>query len=120
MKPMHTADTTTPVSMPMPMPSDKALQAATRLAIDEDRPIMMDYWKPSLPSTLFPGRMPDDECARIGVKEDKTKMLFKNPTEYTSNISRICKADNTYIIMTENSIYLVSAEITAHKLSGSH
>lgn len=105
--------------MSMPMPSDKALQAAAKLAIDEDRPIMMDYWEPSLPHALYPGKNASEPCARIGVKEDKTKMLIKNQVEYTSNIARICKADSTFIVITENSIYLVSSDIAVNKINDS-
>jgi hypothetical protein len=83
---------------------------AMKLAISEDKPIMMDYWEPS---------MMTEGGAVIGVKSDKiTKMLVKNESEYTSNISKAYKADNALIILTENSIYMVSANIKAKPVSG--
>lgn len=65
--------------------------------------MMLDYWDPSLNNQIY-----------IGVKSDKTtKLLFKNEQEYTSPITRVIqpKTDvNEYIIMTENSLYIVFFE----------
>ena len=38
-------------------------------------------------------------------------MIVKDEEEYTSPIEKIYKMDNSYIIMTANSIYIVSVEI---------
>jgi len=61
---------------------------------------MMDYWTCSL-----------DKKALIGVRESEEKLLIKSEEEYTSPISKIFQTQNEYIIVTENSIYLVSNEI---------
>jgi len=53
----------------------------------------------------------------IGVKEDKEKLLVKSEDEYTSPISKIYKVGKEYIIMTENSIYIVDAEIPTKRIS---
>ena len=83
------------------LPCDATLQNATKLSIVEDKPIMLDYWVDSLQKEVL-----------IGVKKDcDEKLLVKNAEEYTSPISKIYKVNGCYIICTENSIYLVSADI---------
>jgi len=89
-------------------PDATTLQHAVKLAIVEDKPIMMDYWTCSLDKTV---------C--IGVKEDNEKLLVKNEEEYTSSIAKIFKVGKEYIIMTENSIYLVDVEIPTKRISNS-
>ena len=72
-----------------------------KLSIIEDKPIMLDYWTNSLQQEVV-----------IGVKKDTNeKLLVKNSEEYTSPISKIYKVSGCYIICTENSIYIVSADI---------
>jgi len=87
-------------------PSDLTLKHATKLAIVEDKPIMMDYWSASL-----------DKKALVGVKETGEKLLVKSEDEYTSPISKFYKSATEYIIITENSIYLVSSDIPTRKIS---
>ena len=73
----------------------------SKLAIVEDKPIMLDYWTDSLEKNVL-----------IGVKKDSgEKLLVKNAEEYTSPIIKIYKVSECYIICTENSIYLVSSDI---------
>ena len=48
---------------------------------------------------------------------DNEKLLVRNEEEYTSPISKIYKSDDEYIILTENSIYLVSAYIPSRRIS---
>ena len=68
---------------------------------------MMDYWTPSL-----------DKSVLIGVKkENKEKLLVKSEDEYTSPISKIYKVSNEYIVVTENSIYLVDVNIPTKLIS---
>jgi hypothetical protein len=88
------------------LPDNLTLQHACRLSIENDKPIMFDYWKNSLEKT-----------ALIGVKDDDEKLLVKNEEEYTSPIVKIYKVSNEYIIMTENSIYLVDVNIITRKIS---
>ena len=89
-------------------PSNNTLKSAVKLSILEDKPIMMDYWKDSL-----------EKKSLIGVKqdEDQEKLLIKNEEEYTSPISKIYKSEEEFIIMTENSIYIVSSKIPTKKIS---
>lgn len=88
------------------LPTDLTLQHACKLAIVEDKPILMDYWTNSL-----------DKKALIGIREGGEKLLVKNEEEYTSPIAKFYKSGTDFIIITENSIYLVSAEIPTRKIS---
>jgi hypothetical protein len=90
------------------LPENTTLQHAIKLAIVEDKPIMMDYWTNSLDKTVL-----------IGVKDDETKekILVRSEEEYTSPIAKIYKVGNEYIIMTENSIYIVDVNIPTKRIS---
>ena len=88
------------------LPADITLQHASKLAIVEDKPILLDYWTSSL-----------DKKSLIGVRDSGEKLLVKSEEEYTSPISKFYKSGTDYIIITENSIYLVSADIPTRKIS---
>lgn len=88
------------------LPSDITLKHAAKLGIVEDKPIMLDYWSVSL-----------DKKALVGVKETGEKLLVKSEDEYTSPIAKFYKSGTEYIIITENSIYIVSADIPTKKIS---
>ena len=88
------------------LPSDITLKHAAKLSIVEDKPIMFDYWTVSL-----------DKKALIGAKENGEKLLVKSEDEYTSTIAKFYKSGTEYIIITENSIYIVSSEIPTRKIS---
>jgi hypothetical protein len=98
--------TTQPTAAGYRLPENNTLQHAAKLAVVEDKPIMMDYWTNSL-----------DKSVLIGVKENKEKLLVKSEEEYTSPISKIYKVGKEYIIITENSIYLVDVEIPTKRIS---
>jgi hypothetical protein len=106
-----TADTpvqSTAVSTPTGyrLPENTTLQHAAKLAIVEDKPILLDYWTHSLDKTVL-----------IGVKDNKEKLLVKSEEEYTSPIAKIFKVGKEYIVVTENSIYLVDVEIPTKRIS---
>jgi hypothetical protein len=83
------------------LPPNELWQHLAKLSIVEDKPIMLDYWTDSLKKEVL-----------IGVrKETEEKLLVKNAEEYTSPIVKIYKVQGCYIICTENSVYLVSADI---------
>ena len=88
------------------LPSNVCVNHAMKLAIVEDKPIMMDYWTASL-----------DKSVIIGVSENKDKLLVKSEDEYTSTIAKIYKVETEYIIMTENSIYIVSNDIPTKRIN---
>jgi hypothetical protein len=77
-----------------------------KISINEDKPIMLDYWLDSIQKKVM-----------IGVKENKEKLLVKNEEEYTSPIVKIYKIEDVYIICTENSIYLASTNIETRRIS---
>lgn len=93
------------------LPSPTVLQHAAKLSILNDKPIMLDYWDNSFQT---------ENQVIIGVKtenDETKKVLVKSSVEYTSNIEKCYKVENVFILMTENSIYLVSAGIKTKKLS---
>jgi len=97
----------TPESIPeCRLPNDVTLQHAAKLSIVEDKPILLDYWANSLEKKVL-----------IGVKTNKEKLLVKSEDEYTSPVAKIFKTGQEYIIMTENSIYIVDAGIPSKRIT---
>ena len=90
------------------LPGDATLKNASKLSIQEDKPIMLDYWMDSC-----------DESASVmvGVKTNEEKLLVRSSEEFTSPISKIYKIGDDYIIMTENSIYIVSSKVPTRRIS---
>lgn len=89
------------------LPTDSTLQNATKLSIVEDKPVLFDYWTDSL-----------DKKAMIGVREGSgEKLLVKSAEEYTSPIAKFYKSLSEYIVITENSIYVVASDIPTRKIS---
>ena len=82
---------------------------AAKVATEQDRPIYLDYFNDSL----------QKKCC-IGV-QGTSKMLVKSDTEYTSPIETIMriKEENTWIVLTENSLYVVSADIPVKRIVSS-
>ena len=91
------------------VPSATVMAQAAKVAIDQDRPIYLDYYNDSLAKT----------CC-IGV-QGSTKCLVKSDTEYTSPIASIMriKEEKVFLILTENSLYIVSADIPVKRIVGS-
>lgn len=87
------------------LPSDLSLKHASKIAIVQDKPIMYDYWVDSIANKCF-----------IGVKTNEEKLLVKNEDEYTSPIAKIYKVESEYLIMTENSIYIVDSTISTRRI----
>jgi hypothetical protein len=87
-------------------PSNQCLQHCVKIAIVEDKPIMLDYWSQSTENKVL-----------IGVRENGEKLLVKSEDEYTSPIEKIYKVEGEYIIATENSLYIVSASITTKRIN---
>ena len=75
-------------------PSNQCLQHVVKIAVVDDKPIMLDYWTNS-----------QDNKVLIGVRENGEKLLVKSEDEYTSPIEKIYKVEGEYIIVTENSLY---------------
>lgn len=88
------------------VPSATVMVQAAKVAVEQDRPIYLDYYNDSL----------DKKCC-IGV-QGNSKFLIKSDTEYTSPIETIMrmKEDATWLILTENSLYIVHADIPVKKI----
>ena len=89
------------------LPNEKVLIHAAKIAMEQDKPILLDYYLETKKGTAFLG-----EDA-----ETKEKILVKNPEEYTSPVQKMFKAKDEYIIVTENSIYIVSGGIKKKTIS---
>jgi hypothetical protein len=90
-------------------PCESALKHAAQLSITEDKPILLDYWCDSCGGS--------EATVLIGVKENDEKLLVRSSEEYTSPIIKIYKVSEEYIVITENSIYVVSVEIPTKRIS---
>jgi hypothetical protein len=91
----------------MSVPSATVLLRAAQVSIDEDKPIYFDYYRDSV----------EKKCC-IGV-QGSTKYLVKSNDEYTSTIQSVFKCETCFIVMTENSLYVVDAGIPIKRVMGS-
>ena len=91
----------------MALPPASVLLRAAQVAMEQDKPIYLDYYKDSV----------EKKCC-IGVQGD-TKYLVKSNEEYTSTIENIFKCETCYIVSTENSLYIVSTEVPVKKILSS-
>jgi len=73
----------------MALPSASVLLRAAQVAIEQDKPIYLDYFRDSV----------EKKCC-IGVQPDNAKFLVKSDTEYTSTIQSVFKCETCYIVMT--------------------
>jgi hypothetical protein len=87
-------------------PSAQILLQAAKLAIQQDRPIQLDYYVDTFNNKAFMGEDQDT----------KEKMLVKSNDEFTSLIQKVYKVAEDYIVMTENSIYIVSGKIQKRRI----
>ncbi len=89
------------------LPSEGSLKHAARLSSTDNKPILLDYWADSY----------GESSVLIGVKENDEKLLVRSAEEYTSPIVKIFKVCEEFIVITENSIYIVSTEIKTKRIS---
>lgn len=86
------------------IPHVNTLTQASKIALEFDRPIMLDYY-----------------CAQakiVKTKEGDT-ILYKSNDEYTSPLGKLLKVDNSQcsdgtcdlIAMSENSVYLITSKV---------
>ena len=88
------------------LPSPTSLLQAARLAMKEDRPIQLDYYAATHKGAAFIGEDPGR----------KQKMLVKSSEEFTSLVQNMYKAGDDILVVTENSIYIVSSNTTKRKI----
>ena len=88
------------------LPSPATLVQAAKLAIAQDKPILLDYYTDSYNGKAFMG---EDV-------ETKEKMLVKSSEEFTSMIQKTYKVADDYIVLTENSIYIVNGKLQKRRI----
>jgi len=93
----------------MKIPSPETLALCFTLSCSDDKPILTDYWEASLTKEAFIGVR--------GAGDEKVQLLIKSDDEYTSPIAKIKKQGNGYVVITENSIYIVSTDIAVKKIA---
>ena len=88
-------------------PHAATLLHASNIAIEQDRPIMLDYYGPSTRRE-----------AKLVKTQDKDTILYKNGEEYTSPLKKVFQIDGSQtengkdiICLSENSIYIVHSTI---------
>jgi len=86
--------------------SPATLVQAAKLAMAQDNPIRLDYYADSCNGKAFMGE--DGET--------KEKMLVKSSEEFTSIILKTYKVAEDYIVLTENSIYVVSGKLQKRRI----
>jgi hypothetical protein len=89
-----------------PLPSPQTLLQASKLAIQQDKPIQLDYFVDTYFNRAFLGEDSDNN----------EKMLVKSGEEFTSSIQKIYKVAEDFIVVTENSIYIVSAKMQKRRI----
>lgn len=97
----------TPAASQEILPHSTTLLHAAKLAIQQDKPIQLDYYVESATGKAFIGEDP----------ETKEKMLVKSNEEFTSLIGKIYKVQEDFIIMTENSIYVVNGKVQKRRIN---
>jgi hypothetical protein len=109
-KPATATATTTPATPATQeiLPSPTALVQAAKLAILQDKPIKLDFFVDTYNQKAFIGEDSTDP---------KEKVLVKAKDEFTSTIQKLYKVAEEYIVVTENSLYLVSTRIQKRRIN---
>ena len=88
-------------------PHATTLKHASSIAIEQDRPIMLDYYASSI-----------SRACKLVKTQDQDTVLYKNTEEYTSPLQKVFQIDASQtdsgkdiICMSENSIYIVHSNI---------
>jgi hypothetical protein len=88
------------------LPNPAVLLQAAKLALAQDNPIRLDYYAETSNGSAFMGE--DGET--------KEKMLVKSADEFTSLIQKTYKVGDDYLVLTENSIYVVSGKMQKRRI----
>jgi hypothetical protein len=105
--PAVTAATGAPAPVAEVVPAATTLLQAARLAMKEDKAIQMDYYI-------------DTASARAFIGEDgdtKEKVLVKSKEEFTSLVQKLYKVGDDLLIVTENSIYIISGKVQKRRVN---
>ena len=106
-QPAQPAQSTQPSAVAEILPAPATLLQAAKIAIEQDRAIMLDYYRQTANATAFLGEDP----------ETKERILVKSKDEFTSLIKKLYKVGEDFIILTENSLYVVSGKIQKRKVN---
>lgn len=96
--PAASAQQSAPQGGQVVLPSEKTLMQATKLALKTKKPICFYFYLDSLKGKI------------TIVSDGEDRIIFKNEDEHTSPILNTYKSENCFIIVTENTIYIVSAD----------
>jgi hypothetical protein len=102
-----TPATTTNVTSTDVLPSASTLLQAAKISIEQDRDIKLDYYRQTANGTAFLGEDP----------ETKERILVKSKEEFTSLIKKIGKSGDDFIVLTENSLYVISAKTQRRRVN---
>ena len=80
------------------LPTEKTLLQATKLALKTKKPVCFYFYIDSVKGKI------------TIVSDGEDRIIFKNEDEHTSPILNTYKSDNCYIVVTENTIYILSAD----------
>jgi hypothetical protein len=89
------------------LPAAQTLVQAAKIAIEQDRAMMLDYYRQTCAGTAFLGEDPTTT----------ERVLVKSKDEFTSLIKKLYKVGEDFIIVTENSLYIVSGKIQKRKVN---
>ena len=81
-------------------PDEKTILFASKISLDEQKPINFLYWNDSLVNKV---------CIRTMAPNEH--VIFKDKEEYTSSIQKKFTNKDDAVLCTENSIYIVSNNI---------
>ena len=79
------------------MPSAKTLHQSAKLSIEHEKPICYYFYNDSLNDSVVIAPYQGD------------KIIYKNSEEHTSPILKTYRCESEYIVITENTIYIISA-----------
>lgn len=88
------------------VPSAQSLSHAARIAIQQDKPILLDYFMETSDGRAFMGEDADT----------KEKILVKSTEEFTSLIQKVYKVQDDFIVLTENSLYIISGKVQKRRI----
>lgn len=80
-------------------PSSKTIKKACQLSKSLNKPIKLNYYIDSLKGSV---------CITLQKNE---KIIFKNYKEYSKPIKNTFKINRNYIVVTEDTIYIISTKI---------
>jgi len=80
------------------LPTEKTLLQSTKLALKTKKPVCFYFYIDSLKGKISI------------VSDGEDRVIFKNEDEHTSPILNTYKSDNCFIVVTENTIYIISSE----------